>query len=205
MALHIISETPQEEIAATQSALAGQAGRPALVPGPQQDRFSRDQPRTASGRLLPITIQGNVRRLHTERRSKAWRDAASAMDRALARMKAGQQPGQTTDLDSVLDDYEDAALKALHVSTRNIGDLRDRLRLVAHFAGCRDTIGTALATDWHIRTPLEKLFGVLDHEMYCAGREIDIRLNPAAEKAREAAFYNRQQVRCAANDNKVRP
>jgi hypothetical protein len=112
--------------------------------------------------------------------------AEDAMDMALA---VGDGPAA----DLALKEWEEAAELAIFFPSESRNDLRARLRLVAHFCGARDPIGSYLSTTWHDRSPLERLFGALDWHIYRAeSREAD---------AKSPDRIYRRVVDRTANDN----
>lgn len=132
----------------------------------------KDATRTPSGRLTPLGARWR-RKLHPQSRPGLWRWAGTRMQEAEAAIEQALEAGDNSRADAALDLWEEAAEAAIYCPTNHRDDIRDRLRLLAHFCGVGDPTGAYLSIDWQDRSPLHKLFAVLDWHIYRALSRMD--------------------------------
>jgi|GEM_PF-5349475 len=152
--------------------------RSPVRPNPEAERF--------------LDACGTPLRLSTHRANAAWRACARDLDEAtaaLASANAREYPTATWV-------WMKAAMQALDTPTGRINDLRSRAGLVAILAGCRNPIGSAMASVEGEFNPLEKAFAMLDWEIARSIRREEEGLSDAHFAAAAAA----ERV---ANDNEA--
>jgi hypothetical protein len=120
---------------------------------------------TPSGRLTPLG-ECYRRRLSRGAHSKVWRNLDRIMEDAEVDMEAAVASGDSIAADAALDAWEQAAEAVIYCPTGHRDDIRDRLRLLAHLCGASDPTGAYLSTIWESKSPLSKLFAVLDWHIY---------------------------------------
>ena len=142
---------------------SGQIGEP---------RAAQVRVRTPSGRLTPLGDRVR-RRLRRPCRPGLWRWADSAMEDAEVALERALVARDGPASDVALDQWEEMAEAAIYCPTGYRDDIRDRLRLLAHFCGVGDPTGGYMSLDWSDRSPLSKLFAVLDWHIYRAFSRMD--------------------------------